>query len=202
MFITHYEFQPLMKCRSDGSCSMNLSLHYWIFPIVLEKYNDADWNTLSTDCKATNGYIFSIVGGVVSWKSKKLTILAQSRMNSDMIALATASEEASWLRCLLTEIPLWEKIMPAILIHYDSTAAIEKIENHYYNGKRRQIRRNHNIVRGCISKGSVRVDHVRTNENLADHLTKGLVREKVYNTCKKIRLMPIEKCVAHDGNPT
>ena len=102
-----------------------------------------------------------------------------------MIALATASEEASWLRCLLAEIPLWEKPMPAVLIHCDSTAAIAKIENRYYNGKRRQIRRKHSTIRDCISKGAVRVDHVRTDENLADPLTKGLAREKVQNTSKK-----------------
>ncbi|GKG49856.1 hypothetical protein Tco_0518630, partial [Tanacetum coccineum] len=42
---------------------------------------------------------------------------------------ATASEEASWLRCLLAEIPLWEKSIPAVLIHCDSTAAIAKVQN-------------------------------------------------------------------------
>lgn len=39
---------------------MNLGLHYQRFPIVLEGYIDADWNTLSDDSKATSGYIFSI----------------------------------------------------------------------------------------------------------------------------------------------
>jgi len=96
-----------------------------------------------------------------------------------MIALATASEEASWLRSLLAEIPLWEKPLPSVLIHYNSSATIAKIKNHYYNGKRRQIRRKHNTIRECISNGAVIVDFGRTNENLADPLTKGLNREKV-----------------------
>ena len=43
-----------------------------------------------------------------------------------MIALATASEETSLLRSLLAKIPLWERPIPAVLIHCDSTAAIEK----------------------------------------------------------------------------
>ncbi|GAU48095.1 hypothetical protein TSUD_238340 [Trifolium subterraneum] len=127
--------------------TMNLGLHYQRFLAVLEGYSDADWNTLSDDSKATSGFIFSIAGGAVSWKSKKQTILAQSTMESEMIALATASEEASWLRCLLSEIPLWEKPMSAVLIHCDSTAAIAKIENSFYNGRRRQIRRKHSTVR-------------------------------------------------------
>ena len=46
------------------------------------------------------------------------------------------------------------------------------------------------------------MDHVRIDKNLADPLTKDLVREKVYNTSNKMRLMRLEKRVAHDGNPT
>ncbi|XP_014626187.1 uncharacterized protein [Glycine max] len=148
-------------------------------------------NTGEDDSKATSGYIFSIVGGAVSWKSKKQTILAQSTMKSEMIALATASEETSWLRSLLAEIPLWERPIPVVLIHCDSTVAIAKIENRYYNGKKRQIRRKHNTVRELPSTGAVRVDHVRTDDNLADPLTKGLAREKVHNTSKRMGLLPL-----------
>ena len=57
-------------------------------------------------------------------------------MESKIIALATASEEAGWLRDLLYDIPLWEKPLPALLIYYDNTTAIAKVENQYYNGKR------------------------------------------------------------------
>ncbi|XP_058741091.1 uncharacterized mitochondrial protein AtMg00810-like [Vicia villosa] len=77
-----------------------------IFTSSLKAYNDEDWNTLSDDSKSTRGYIFSIAGGVISWKLKKQTILARSTMESEVIALATTSEEVSWLRCLLAEIPL------------------------------------------------------------------------------------------------
>ncbi|KAE9587553.1 putative RNA-directed DNA polymerase [Lupinus albus] len=173
--------------------TINLGLHYKRFPAVLEGYSDADWNTLLDDSKATSGYIFSIAGGAVSWKSKKQTILAQSTMEAEMIALATASEEASWLRSLLAEIPLWERPIPAVLIHCDSTAAIAKIENRFYNGKKRQIRRKHNTIREFLSTGAVRVDHVRTENNLADPLTKGLAREKVHNTSKLMGLLPLER---------
>nr|GFA63600.1 Gag-Pol polyprotein [Tanacetum cinerariifolium] len=58
------------------------------------------------DSKVTSGYIFNITSGVVSWKSKKQTILSQSSMESEIIPLAVASDEASWLRCLLAKIPL------------------------------------------------------------------------------------------------
>lgn len=46
------------------------------------------------------------------------------------------------------------------------------------------------------------MDHVHTDENLVDPLTKGLTREKVYNTSNKVGLIPIEEWIAHEGNPT
>ena len=86
--------------------TMTLGLHYQKYHVVLEGYNNADWYPFSDDSKVTNGYIFSIAGSAVSWKSKKQTIMARSTMEYEMIALATASEEASWLRSLIIEIPL------------------------------------------------------------------------------------------------
>lgn len=71
---------------------MNLDLK---FPNVLEGYNDINWTTLLDDSKASNGYIFNIVGRVLSWKSKKQTIIAHSTIESEMITLTTASEKAS-----------------------------------------------------------------------------------------------------------
>ncbi|XP_050896655.1 uncharacterized mitochondrial protein AtMg00810-like [Lathyrus oleraceus] len=39
---------------------------YVRFPVVLEGYSGADWNTLSDDSKETSGYVFNIAGGVLS----------------------------------------------------------------------------------------------------------------------------------------
>ncbi|RWR85165.1 putative Polyprotein [Cinnamomum micranthum f. kanehirae] len=112
----------------------NYGLFYKKYPAVLEGFSDADWNTLSGDSLSTTGYIFTLGGGAICWKSKKQTIIANSTMEAELIALASASEEANWLRDLLHEIPLWEKPVPPVLIHCDSTAAIARVQNRYYNG--------------------------------------------------------------------
>ncbi|XP_077215577.1 secreted RxLR effector protein 161-like [Tasmannia lanceolata] len=110
-------------------------IHYHRFPAVLEGFSDVDWNTLSEDSKSTTGYVFTIGSGAVSWRSKKQTIIAQSTMESELIALTSVFEEASWLRNFLSDIPIWERPAPAVLIHCDSTAAIGRGHNKYYNGK-------------------------------------------------------------------
>ena len=89
---------------------------------MIEAFSEADWNTLSGDSLFTAGYIFTLGSSAIYWKSKKQTIIANSIMEAELIALASTTEEANWLRDLLYEIPLWEKPIPPILIHCDSIA--------------------------------------------------------------------------------
>ena len=95
-------------------------------------------------------------------------------MEAELIALVSTSEEANQLRDLLYEIPLWEKPIPPILIHCDSTAAIGRVKNRYNNGKSRPIRRKHSVVRSYLSGGIITVDYIKSNDNLADPFTKAL----------------------------
>ena len=122
-------------------------LFYKKYLTVIKAFSNADWNTLSGDSLSTTSYIFTLGSGSICWRSKKQTIIANSTMEAELIALVSASEEANWLRDLLYEIPLWEKPIPPILIHSDSTAAIGRVKNCYYNGKSRPIRKKHSTVR-------------------------------------------------------
>ena len=68
-------------------------------------------------------------------------------MKAELIALASACEEAGWLRDLLSEIPMWNKPIPPVLIYCDSTAAIAIVHNKYYNEK--SIIKSKSIRRKC-----------------------------------------------------
>ncbi|GJS95273.1 retrovirus-related pol polyprotein from transposon TNT 1-94 [Tanacetum coccineum] len=183
-------FVPSVKLSKNTSDSVRQSEYASIIGSLRitsrhEGYSDVDWNSLSDDSKATSGYIFSIASRSVSFKTKKQTILSRSSMESKISNRDEGGKPGA-------KIPLWEKLIPAVLIHSDSTTAIAKVLNCYYNGKKRQIRQKHNTIREFLTTGAIRVDHVRTDKNIADPLTKGLAREKVPNTSKGMGLMPIE----------
>ena len=91
-------------------------------------------------------------------------------MDAELIVLASASEEANWLRDLLFKIPYFEKPIPPILIHFDSTNAIGRVQNCYYNGKSRTIRRKHSNVRSYLTNGTIDVDYVKSCDIFADPL--------------------------------
>ena len=105
-------------------------------------------------------------------------------MEVELRALASASEEANWLRDLLHEIPLWEKPIPPILIYCDSIATIGRVRNRFYNDKSRPIRRKHSTMRSYLSNGIINIEYFKSCDNLAEPLTKALTRERVWNTSR------------------
>ena len=149
---------------------------------MIEAFSNANWNTLSGDSLSTTSYIFTLGSGAICWKFKKQTMIANSTMEAELIALTSGSEEANWFRDLLYEISLWKESIPPILIHCDSTATIGRVKNCYYNGKFRLIRRKHNTVRSYLSSGIITVDYVKSNDDLADPFAKALAKDIVWNT--------------------
>ena len=82
--------------------------------------------------------------------------------------------------------------MPTICIHCDSQSAIGRAQSNMYNGKSRHIRRRYNTIKQLISTGVISIDYVRSKDNIADPLTKGLNRELVEKSLRGMRLKPIE----------
>ena len=170
----------------------NHGLHYTRYPAVLEGYTDANWISDMKDSKSTSGYVFTLGGAVVSWKSSKQTCIARSTMESKFIALDKCGEEAEWLRQFLEDIPRWPKPVPAIYIHCDSQSAIGRAQSNMYNGKSRHIRRRYNTIRQLISTGVITIDYVRSKDNIADPLTKGLNRDLVETSSRGMGLKPMK----------
>ena len=171
--------------------TQNYGLHYSKYPAVLEGYYDANWISDTKDSKSTSGYLFTLGGGAMSWKSSKQTCIARSKMKFEFIALDKVGEEAEWLCHFLEDIPMWRQPVLAICIHCSSQSAIGRAQSHMYNGKSRHIRRRHNTVRQLLSNGIMTIEYIKSKENIADPLTKCLTREHESKSSRGMGLKPI-----------
>ena len=168
-------------------------LHYGRHPAVIEGYTDANWISDIKDSRSTSGYVFTLGGAAVAWKSSKQTVISRSTMESEFIALDICAEEAEWLHQFVEDIPEWPKPVTAISIHCDNQSAIGRAQNTMYNGKSRHIRRRHKTIRQLISTGVITVDWVKSKDNIADPLTKGLSRDVVYKSSRGMGLKPMNE---------
>ncbi|GJY68341.1 zinc finger, CCHC-type containing protein [Tanacetum coccineum] len=106
----------------------------------------------------------------------------------EFVALAAAGKEAEWLKNLLLEIPLWVKPMAPISIRCDSAATLAKAYSQMYNGKSIHLGVRHSMIHKLIMNGVVSIEFVRSQQNLVDHLTKGLARDLVIKSAKGMGL--------------
>jgi hypothetical protein len=67
-------------------------------------YTDSDWASDKDSRKSTSGYIFTLYGGAISWKSSKQSVLATSSSEAEYIACSEGAKEVLWLRRLMLEI--------------------------------------------------------------------------------------------------
>ncbi|XXG85520.1 hypothetical protein AAC387_Pa11g0582 [Persea americana] len=171
--------------------TQNYGLQYSRYPTVLEGYCGANWISDTNDSKSTSGYLFTLGGAAVLWKSSKQACIARSTMESEFIALNKAGEEAEWLRLFLEDIPMWSRHVPPIYIHCDSQSTIGRAQSTICNGKSRHIRRRHNTVRQLLSNGIMTIQYIKSIDNIADPFTKSLAREQVNRSSKGMGLEPM-----------
>ena len=170
-------------------------LHYIRYPAILEGYSDANWISNVKDSKSQSDYLFTLGGATVSWKSSKQTVISRSTMEYEFIELDKYGEEAEWLCHFLEDIPRWPRPVPPICIHCDSQSTIGRAQSSMYNEKSRHIHCRHNTIRQLLSTGVISVDFVKSKDNIADPLTKGLNRELVEKSSKGMRLKPVKEQV-------
>jgi hypothetical protein len=71
--------------------------------LELHAYADADWAGDPPDRRSTTGYYFLLGSSLISWRSKKQSVVARSSTEVEYRALADATSELLWLRWLLTD---------------------------------------------------------------------------------------------------
>ncbi|XP_070011252.1 secreted RxLR effector protein 161-like [Nicotiana sylvestris] len=126
---------------------MNYGILYSGFPYILEGYSDANWISDSDETNFTSGYVFTLGGGAISWKSAKQTTIARSTMESEFVALKLAGSKAEWLRNFLANISLIKDALPLVFMHCDCQAAIAIAKNKSYNCKSRHMKLRHDVIK-------------------------------------------------------
>ena len=166
-------------------------IHYNGYPRVLEGYSDSKWISDANEIKATSGYVFTLGGGAVSWKSCKQTILMRSTMEAELIALDTTTVQAEWLCELLMDLPVVEKPIPAILMNCDNRTVIIKVNSSKDNMKSpRHVKRRLKSVRKMRNSRVIALDYIQTSKKRADPFTKGLSRNVIDNASREMGMRP------------
>ena len=139
--------------------------------VDLMAFSDSDWAGDVDKRRSTSGYIFFIFGGPVSWKSKMQKCVAQSSAEAEYIAASETSKEVTWLRSLISTYNGRKLEKPTVIL-VDNQAAISIVKNPVCSSKTKHIELRYHLVRDYYERGIILVEHVPTQSNHADMLTK------------------------------
>jgi hypothetical protein len=119
------------------------------------------------------------------------TILMKSTMEAELATLDTTTMKVEWLRGLLIDLPIVEKLLPAILMNCDNQTMIVKVDSSKDNIKSsRHIKRRLKSVRKMRNSGVITLDYIHTEKNMTDLFTKGLTRNMIDVASKEMGLRP------------
>jgi hypothetical protein len=129
--------------------------------------------------------VFTVGGAAISWSSKRQQTVAASTTEAEYMAAAAAVKEALWLRNLLAGFGV--DVSPVQLLA-DNQSAIKLLRNPISSLRSKHIDVIHHVARERVMRGDVSFTYVKTDDMLADVLTKALPSNKHNACCRGISI--------------
>lgn len=141
---------------------------------TLVAYTDADWAGCPDTRRSTSGYCVFFGDNLLSWSSKRQTVVSRSSAEAEYRGIANVVSEICWLRNLLLE--LGHPPRRTSLVYTDNVSAIYLSGNPVQHQRTKHVEIDIHFVRELVQRGQVRVLHVPSRLNFSDIFTKGLPR--------------------------
>lgn len=134
-------------------------------------YSNSDIADDIYDRKSTTRIAFFLVSSFISWLSQKQKAVALSSCEAEYIAATSAMCQGVWLDRLLGDLMNWNP--GKVVLNIDKKSAISLCKNPVHHDRSKHINTRFHYIRACVEEGKiVVVEHVSTNDQIADILTK------------------------------
>eukprot|EP00253_Pinus_taeda_P011503 PITA_11503 len=114
--------------------------------------------------------------------SKKQSIVALSTAEAEYVAATAAACQAVWMRRMLRS--LGQEQAKATVIFCDNSSAIALLKNSVFHKRTKHIDTRFHYIRELVNNGEIVLEHCRTQEQVADILTKPL-DQKIFEFLRK-----------------
>ena len=155
----------------------------------LECFTDKDWAVSKEDRRSTSGHNVFVGGNLVSWKSKKHTVVSRSCAEFEYIAMTQYSCKIMCLHQLLAKVGIKTSISAKLWC--DNQAALHIACNPVFHEQTKHIEIDCHFVFEKIQLSLISTRYVKTKEQLSDIFTKALSGDRVSYPCNNLGMINI-----------
>ena len=131
----------------------------------------AHGNDLETR-KSVTGFVFTLAGGAVAYRSKLQSIIATSSSEAELYASVTAAKTAKYLRMVLLELGFPQN--GPTFLYEDNQAVINVVNNERPTSNLRHVEIQCFAIQQWRANGDIELKYIPTTINSSDAQTKGL----------------------------
>lgn len=157
--------------------------------VILTGYCDADFAN-SPERKSVSGYVFNLNGGTITWASRRQPTVSLSTAEAEYVSLASAVQEAMWLRGLLNCIGHPQH--SATIIKEDNTSCMLIATSPKQHSRTKHIDIKYHFLRNAIKDNIIVLEYCPSESMLADVFTKSLARTIFEKNINWLNIGPYE----------
>ncbi|KAA0045027.1 Beta-galactosidase [Cucumis melo var. makuwa] len=152
-------------------------------------YTDSDWAVFVVDRKSTSGYCTFVWDNLVTWRSKKQSVVARSRAEAEYRAMSLGICEEIWLQKVLSD--LHQECETPLKLFCDNKAAISIANNPVQHDRTKHVEIDRYFIKERLDSGSICIPYIPLSRQVADVLAKGLFRPNFDFCVSKLGLIDI-----------
>ena len=152
----------------------------------VQGYCDSDFAGDLDKSRSTSGYVFTVGGNAVSWRSCLQSVVALATTEAEYMALSEAVKEAIWIKGLISDMGFNQE---KATVWCDSQSAICLSKNNTFHERTKHVARKYHFIRDIIEDGEVEVSKIHTSRNPADILTKTVPVNKFVAALELLKLI-------------
>ena len=128
-------------------------------------------------------------GNLVTWRSKKQSIVSRSTAKVEFRAMAHGICEGIWLKRLLVELKI--PLEKPIKMFCDNQVAISIAKNLVHHDRTKHMEIDRHFIKEKVEEGSINLIYTPTGLQTADILTKALPRSNFEDLSSKLVMINI-----------
>jgi hypothetical protein len=124
-------------------------------------YSDANHGNNPTDRKSVTGFCIFLSDSLVSWKSKKHSIISQYSTEAEYCAITSTTKEIVWLRWLLADMRV--SLSYPTLMYCDNQSSIQIAHNSVFHDRTKHIEINCHFTRHHLKHDTITLPFVSSS---------------------------------------